>query len=282
MDDLLRLLLAAADDVGRSFDHAATAMWPPGAREAFHRLGVLRRSTGGLYVPCPNCSNGHVEPVAILRRPDGTQQFYISCPESLRVEVSPEMCECWEIDPGGLAAAVADLVGLKGRPQAVVPDRFWRLGRTPWPPGAKTTRQVVLARRMADDDASCAAAHVGPSGRAIVLVPHHVPDERVWQGTVPAVIALTEVMSWGDEQPVLDVMVCILVWRVGIPARGMVLGTRPGIKGRRTPQPVWPGCLGRRVGWSHQLLLLSANLPRSTFWKRLSSPFVLISRRMAA
>ena len=39
-----------------------------------------------------------------------------------------------------------------------------------------------------------------------MLVPHLRPDERVWQGTVPAVIPLTEVMTWDDGQPVLDVM----------------------------------------------------------------------------
>jgi len=42
-----------------------------------------------------------------------------------------------------------------------------------------------------------------------VLVPHHVPDERVWQGTVPAVVPLTEVMSWEGEQPILDVMALV-------------------------------------------------------------------------
>ena len=204
MNDLLRMLLAAADDVGRAFDHAAIATWPPGALEAFQRLGILRRSAGGLYATCPNCSEGHVEPVTVL-----ADRFCISCPEALLVEVTPEMCECWEIDPGGLTAAVAGLLGLKGKPKEVAAERFWRLGRTPWPPGNGRTREVVFARRMQDGDAPAIAAHVGSGGRAIVLVPRHAPDERAWSRSVPAVISLADVMTWEDGQPVLDVMAMV-------------------------------------------------------------------------
>jgi len=204
MNDLLRMLLAAADDVDRSFDHAATATWPPGALDELQRLGILRRSAGGMYATCPNCNEGHLEPVTVL-----AGRFYISCPEALLVEVQPEMCECWEIDPDGLAKAVATSMGLAGRPQPVVAERFWRLGRTSWPPGSPKTRPVVFARRMQDDDAAIIAAHVGPGGRAIVLVPHHVPDERVWSGAVPPVISLTEVMTWDDGQLALDVLMMV-------------------------------------------------------------------------
>jgi hypothetical protein len=204
MNDLLRMLLAAADDIDRSFDHAATATWPPGSLDALQKLGILRRSAGGMYASCPNCNEGHTEPVTVL-----AGRFYISCPEALLVEVAPEMCECWEIDPNGLAKAVATSMGLVGRPQPVVPARFWRLRRTSWPPGSPKARPVVFARRMQDDDATAIAAHVGAGGRAIVLVPHHRPDTCVWPGSVPAVISLAEVMTWDDGLPVLDVMAMV-------------------------------------------------------------------------
>ena len=141
------MLLAAADDVGRVFDHADTANWPRGRCETFHRLGVLRRR------PADSCALPQLprRPHGAASRsacgPGGKKRFYISCPESMRVEVPPEMCECWEIDPAGLAGAVASLMGLKGNPEMVVADRFWRLGRTPWPPGSSHTREVVLAIR---------------------------------------------------------------------------------------------------------------------------------------
>lgn len=204
--DLLGLILAAADDQGRVFDHAEIALWPPGSLGQFCHLKLIRRGPGGLYAPCPNCTDGHIEPVTIRAGPDGTKRFYIWCPESLRVEVRPEMCNGWQVDLAGLAAVLAGALGLKGRPKPVVADRLWRLGHTPWPPGSSNTREVVFARRMQDDDAPAVAAHIGAGGRAIVLVPRHVPDTRVWPGPVPAAIPLSELTTWHDDQLVLDVV----------------------------------------------------------------------------
>lgn len=203
-NDLLRLVLAAADDVGRVFDYIEIATWPPGSLDEFRRLGLIRQAANGLHTPCPNCADGHIEPVTVRVSPGKTKRFYIWCPESMRVEVQREMCDGWEVDPAGLAAAIAALLGLNGTPKAVVTDRFWRLGRAPWPPGSSHTREVVFARRMYDDNASAIAAHVGPGGRAIVLVPHHKPDERIWHGKVPAVIPLSEVMTCDGEGLLLD------------------------------------------------------------------------------
>jgi len=203
-NDLLGLILAAVDDEGRVFDHAEIATWPPGSLDEFRRLGLIRQAANGLHAPCPDCADGHVEPVTIRAGPGKTKRFYIWCPESMRVEVSPEMCNGWEVDPAGLAAAVGSSLGLKGTPKAVVANRFWRLGQTSWPPGTKRARQVVFARRMADPDAASVAAHVGRGGRAIVLVPHHLPDERIWSGSVPAVVVLSQVMTCDGEGLVLD------------------------------------------------------------------------------
>lgn len=204
--DLLGLILAAADDQGRVFDHAEIALWPPGSLEQFCHLKLIRRGPGGLHAPCPNCTDGHIEPVTIRAGPDGTKRFYIWCPESMRVEVQAEMCNGWQIDPAGLAAVLAGALGLKGKPKPIVADRLWRLGRTHWPPGSSNTREVVFARRMQDADAPAIAAHIGVGGRAIVLVPRHAPDTRIWSGPVPAVIPLSEVLTWDDDQPALDVM----------------------------------------------------------------------------
>jgi hypothetical protein len=226
--DLLGVILTAVDDDGRVFDHAEVALWPPGSLERFCHLNLIRRGPGGLHAPCPNCTDGHIEPVTIRPGPDGTKRFYIWCPESMRVEVRPEMCNGWQIDPAGLAAVLAVVLGLKGKPKPVVADRLWRLGRAPWPPGSSNTREIVFARRMQDDDAPAVAAHVGAGGRAIVLVPRYVPDTRVWPGPVPAVISLSEVMTWDDDQPVLDVVAMAdaveAADRLAASAEGIALG----------------------------------------------------------
>ncbi len=208
-NDLFGLILAAVDDEGRVFDHAEIATWPPGSLDELQRLRLLRRGPGGLYAPCPNCTGSHIEPVTIRAGPVTPKRFYIWCPESMRVEVLPEMCNGWQVDAAGLATVVAGALGIKRTPKPVVANRFWRLGRTPWPPGSGRSREVVFARRMHDDDAPAIAAHVGPGGRAIVLVPHHLPDDRIWSASVPAVISLAEVMKWDDGQLVLDAMAVV-------------------------------------------------------------------------
>lgn len=203
MNELLRSILSACDDVDSVFDHADTTGWPGGAVDALRRSRFIRRAAHGLYAPCPDCDDGHVEPVMIRDGPNGPR-YFIGCQRSLRVEVQPQMCNGWEIDGAGLAATVAHALGLTGSPKAVVPDRLWKLGRTPWPPGQAATRQVVLVRRMREGDAPSIAAHVGAGGRAIVLVPSQVPDDRVWLGRVPAVIALSEVLAFEDGELVVD------------------------------------------------------------------------------
>ena len=193
-NDLLRMLLTAAEDVDRSFDRTAAATWPPGSLDELQSLGILRRSSGGMHATCPNCDEGHVEPVTMVG-----ERYYISCPEALLVELEPEMCERWEIDPAGLAAAVANALGLKGRPKEGMADRFWRLGRVPWPPGPERSRSVVLVFRLGSPDASELIRRVPMDGRTIVLVPHQVPDEHVWPGKRPPVIPLSDVLSWTDS-----------------------------------------------------------------------------------
>lgn len=191
LNELLQLLLVAADDVGRVFDYAEIRTWPPGALDQFRRLRLLRASSAGLMAPCPNCLDAHTETVTALDGPDGTRRYFMPCPESLRVEVTAEMCCGWQVDLDAVASLIAASIGLHGA-KAVVPGRLWRLGRTDWKDG---TRQVLFATRLIDDDASSVVCHVGTHGRDIVLVPHHVPDDRLWPQRVPPVIALSQIAS---------------------------------------------------------------------------------------
>jgi len=199
--ELLHVLLAAADDDHCVFDQAELDRWPNGALGEFQRLGLLRPSSGRLMAPCPNCADGHIEPVEPRPTPDGVTRFFIHCPEALRVEVDPDSCRGWEIDPDGLAALAARALALTGTPKIVTPGRLWRLGRIPW---QGKTREVLLARRMGENDAASVAAHTGTGGRAIVLVPHHLPDERLWPGRTPAVVALSRVATLDGESVVID------------------------------------------------------------------------------
>lgn len=200
--DLFHLLLEAMDDVDRVFDHRETSCWPPGELEALKALGLVRRATGALHAPCPNCDEAHIEPVMIRQVDGGAPRYFIRCPQSMRVEVSAEMCIGWQVDGEGLARALSDAMDLQSKPKAIVPGRLWQLGRTPW---KKATREVVFATRLHDADAATVATHIGPGGRAIVFVPRNAPDDRIWSGNVPAVVALSRVATLTPQGIQLDV-----------------------------------------------------------------------------
>lgn len=201
-NDLFERLLDAIEDVGRVFDYAETSCWPSGELEALCWLGLLRQAPVGLHAPCPNCDDGHIEKVSIRKSERGAARYFIHCPASMRVEVTAEMCIGWSVDLDGLAKMLAAAMGMKPVPKVLVPGRLWRLGRTPW---KATSREVVLAIRLCDADASSITAHIGPGGRSIVFVSHHKPDERVWPGHVPAVVALSRVATLGSQGIELDV-----------------------------------------------------------------------------
>lgn len=199
--ELLLVLLAAVDDDYCVFNQAELDRWPPGALGEFQRLGLLRPASSRLLAPCPNCPDGHVEPIEPRSAPDGATRFFIHCPEALRVEVDPDSCRGWEIHPAGLAALAARAMALTGTPKVVAPGRLWRLGRIPW---EGKTRAVLLARRMGGADAASVAAHVGPGGRPIVLVPHHIPEERTWPSRTPAIVALSRIATFDGRSIVID------------------------------------------------------------------------------
>lgn len=200
-DDMLRMLLAAAEDAHCVFDYAEITSWSTGEVDGFLGLGLLRAASSGLMAPCPNCPDVHVEPVECRAGPAGEQRFFIHCPESLRVEVAPEMCRGWEVDPEGLARGVTAALGLAGSPKPIVPGRLWRIGRIPWEGG---TREVLLARRMGDGDGAAIASRLGPVGRSIVMTPRDIPNERIWPGRVPAVVALSRITTFDGSGLAID------------------------------------------------------------------------------
>lgn len=200
-DDVLNGLLAVLDSGGGVLDQFDMADWPAGMFDSVKCLGLLTPAESGLMATCPSCSDPHLEPVEIAEYPGGVTRWFIHCPESLRVEVTPDMCRGWSVSVSGLAVVLAQSLGLRGSPRAVVPGRYWRLGRLAWD-GA--TREVVLAFRLCDDDAHTVVQHAGPSGRPVVFVPSSIPDERIWPGHIPPVIALSRVATLDEGDLVVD------------------------------------------------------------------------------
>lgn len=200
--DLFRLLLVAADAPGSLFDHSEVSRWPKGALDDLLKSHLVRPAQTGLTAPCPHCDDHHVETVTVVAPSDDADRprYFICCPESLKVEVSEEMCRGWAVDLDGLAAALASALAVS-TPKPVLPGRFWRLGRMQL---RETTREVAFAVRLADDDAEVLMRHVGTGGRAVLFVPHRVPDPSRWPGRVPAVIPMHDVAALTDDNVVLE------------------------------------------------------------------------------
>ncbi len=190
-DDVLACLLAAADDDARVFDLAEVATWAQGVFEQVHSSGIVRAAQTGMTAPCPGCDQAHVETVAVVDGPRGPR-YFVPCPESLRVEVTADMCCGWEVDRGRLAAIVARLIGAKGSPKEVVRDRLWRLGRVVI---GGTSREFLLACRLDANDAGSVTRHIGSRGRFVLLVPSRLPVESAWTHAAPPTVALTDVTS---------------------------------------------------------------------------------------
>lgn len=200
--DLFRLLLIAADAPSALFDHSEVSRWPKRALDDLLRSHLVRPAQTGLTAPCPHCDDHHVETVTVVEPADDTEKprYFIYCSESLKVEVTDEMCRGWAVDLDGLAARLASALAVS-TPKPVVPGRFWRLGRMPW---RDTTREVAFAARLADDDGDALMRHVGTGGRAVLFVPHRVPDLRRWPGRVPAVIPMHTVVEMADDNIIVD------------------------------------------------------------------------------
>ena len=200
--DLFRQLLVAADSHGALFDHAEVSRWPKGALDDLLRAHLVRPAQTGLTAPCPYCDDRHIESVTVVEPTDeaGKPRYFIWCPESLKVDVTEEMCLGWEVDLDGLATVLASAIAISA-PKPVVPGRFWRLGRMPW---RDTTREVAFAVRLTDDDAETLMRHVGTGGRTVLFVPHRLPDPSRWPGRVPTVIPMHSVAAMTDDNVVLD------------------------------------------------------------------------------
>jgi hypothetical protein len=177
------------------FTQADLRRWPEGCGRRLCEMGLLRLAENTTHVVCPGCEGGHVEQVIPRREPNGKLRFFVVCPEALRVEVPAEMLRQWTIDFATLVKALAEALALKGRPASGVPDRLWRLGKTPWQ-GAN--REVLFARGLAWTDARGVARGVGPNGRPIVLVADRAPEFAVWPGRPPAIVVLSKIATLGE------------------------------------------------------------------------------------
>jgi hypothetical protein len=191
MTTALAILWACFDSAEPQFSYREVHSWPEADRKWLLESGVLVESGAATSIACPTCPDAHVEEV--LELPDSTPpRFFIPCPEEVRVEIELPHLRQWTLDLDAVAAIVARALTLAGGVKVVSPGRLWRLGTTKL--GA-TSREVVLMRRQDGEDGASVAAHIGQTGRPIVLFAGGEPATSIWPGRTPACIALPRVMS---------------------------------------------------------------------------------------
>lgn len=187
-NEILQMILSASEDDDRSFDHTEIARWPEGVFDSLVQIGLLRRAGGSLVATCPECDGAHSEEVTTDWF-EGMTRYFINCPEMACVEIEAKHCERWEPCVEGIAQSLREALQLNSAFKELYPQRLWRLGRIAWNGG---TREILFARGLERPDAQAVMAKAPPAGKALILVPEHVPDDRGWPGRIPVVIAISE------------------------------------------------------------------------------------------
>jgi len=170
--------------------------WSPPLQTALTAWNWLRPAAEASFVVCPECGDHWEEPVA-ADGPDGERRLFIACPVQVRVEVDPSELQQWTVDTASFARGVAAALALTGQPKAFIADRLWRLGRTRW---QESSRDVWLSRGLSLSDGPAMVVAMRSSVRPIVLFPDRNPDEQIWSGRVPVLIALSQVSQLVEEQ----------------------------------------------------------------------------------
>lgn len=179
MRDPLAFLWPYAEDPHPTFADTTLRMALSVGLERLIGSGWLMPAENADTITCPGCLDGHEEEVAAVDRPDGTRQFYVPCPENLRVEVLPALLRQWTIDWFALARTVAASLALGGACTPLMDGRLWRLGRTKW---QGESRAVLFARGLTWADGGDLASHVARTTWPIVFVGDRMPPANIWPG----------------------------------------------------------------------------------------------------
>jgi hypothetical protein len=180
-------ILHAAEREGCRFTHAQVSSWDPTDLETVKCLGILERIDGTI-ADCPDCEIGHAGEVHVAKDSAGRERRHLACPLHGRVEVTVESSQEWVVKPHALAAAVAKAFGTNRRPTPPVRG-VWKLGRCMI---GEASREVILLLNAAGADGRDFTAHVGQSGRAIVVVPVREPWVPDGLRFAPAVVPLAD------------------------------------------------------------------------------------------
>jgi hypothetical protein len=194
MPDPLAQIWAFADTAEPLFSEQLVHSWPDGAFDRLLATGLMRQAASVGWAECPECPDGHREEIVSLRSSNGSLQYFIPCPEHLRVKLAADSLRQWTIDFDRLATLLAKSIETSGQVSAVVPGRLWHLGRVEW---KSAKREVLWVRgvQLVDETAKLVVAHLCQRQRAIVFTAETNLQTRVPGECLPAILSLPQIAT---------------------------------------------------------------------------------------
>jgi hypothetical protein len=194
MTDPMKLIWPLLDLPGATLTVDAVMFWPSGMHQQLLKMGVLIPTTRAERVLCPECRD-HFEDVLAIPGPGGRLRYAITCPEHMRVTLSPDDLRQWIVDMNHVATIIASAFQLTGKLTELAPGRIWRLGRWKY---KGQIRDMLLAVGLNQPDAIDVRRQITASKRPVVFVSMTGPSSEFWAGQKPPLIRLTEVVSLVD------------------------------------------------------------------------------------
>ena len=206
MVDPLEFYLPIVESQQSTIGNDEVCRWPAGVLDTLTTLGILVEAEDATSIRCPECGD-HWEELIARDGPGDSTQFFIRCPEVLRIEVTQQHRRQWRPDLPALVRLLASSLNLTGKPQEIVPARLWRLGRLTW---NKESRDVLFVRGLRWPDAELPRAQIVRQRKPILISSTYAMPDEFWR-TPPPQLVLRNVAWFTDrfEIDVEEVAACI-------------------------------------------------------------------------
>lgn len=199
MVDPLDYLLPMIESQQMIVGNDEVSRWPTGVLQTLTDLSILVPAEDASLIRCPECGE-HWEEIIAGDGPNESTPLFIRCPEVLRIEVTHQHRRQWRPDLTALAGLLASSLSLTGKPQELVSQRLWRLGRLTW---NKESRDVLFVRGLRWPDGELPRSVCVRQRKPILISSTYAMTDEFWR-TPPPQLVLGNI-AWFTDQLQIDV-----------------------------------------------------------------------------
>lgn len=208
MTDPLRQIVSRLDRERQPVVTAAELKrWPAGAADFALKSELLRESEPATSLVYDGCGEGCVITPDLIENPETRQVVavhYCRRAGCGRVTFEPDELRQWQPSTERLATMLAGELDMGMSAVSIVPDRVYLIGIVPTSAGPL---DAFLVRGLAWDDAPTLLAGAGrlkeATGPALIVL-KDCPPAGLLQGRRPAVVVLSEHLSWNEGEDRID------------------------------------------------------------------------------